>query len=64
VGSDSSIAYGRYVGARTGLVEAQNKIIRTFFFKNISFLNSNKNLKIQKLNKKLKNTKQKNKNLV
>jgi len=59
VGSDSSIAHGGYVGARTGLVEAQNKIIRNktikkkFLFLNLKhffFLIK----KIQKNNKNIK----------
>jgi len=52
VGSDSSIAHGGYVGARTGLVEAQNKIIRNKTTKNISFLN------LKSISKKYKNKKQ------
>jgi len=55
VDSDSSIARGGYVGARTGLVEAQNKIIRNKTIKNISFLNLKSiSKKIQKNNKNTK----------
>jgi len=39
VSSDSFIAYGGYVGARTGLVKAKTKIIQNKIIKNISFLN-------------------------
>jgi len=55
VSFDSSIAHGGYVGARIGLVEAQNKIIRNKTIKK-TFLflikKSNKKLKIQKFKKK------------
>jgi len=37
VGSDSSITHSGYVRARTGLVEAQNKIIRNKTIKKIFF---------------------------
>jgi len=53
MGSNSSITHGGYVGARTELIEAQNKIIQNKTKKTFLFLIK----KIQKNNKNIKNTK-------